>query len=505
MKRVLMSVVLLLVMLPAAVSAQIPPPPPPPPPPTPVVPPLPPDLPRAPRAPVTVVAPMIDAVAIEEAVRAAARVDLQAAREAARGAAAEARMAVEQARAFAPVVAHEAVPFHFDWNHDFNFDFHWDQPFAFGREQDPSGSYQSGLNAITQKQWERAITYFDRAIAQKSPRADGALYWKAYAHYRNNQVSEAMATIAALRRDFGKSPYLKEAAVLEADVKRTPPDQIVDDEIKILAVSAQLHQEPERAVTTLEGVLNSTNSIAVKRRALYVLAQLSNPRARQILLNYAKGGGSPDLQISAIQYLGASKQKATAEELKQIYESATDDRIKMAVIGAFHTQGDRRSLMGVVSSSGSSTAIRSQALSGLTNILSPQDLWQLYEKEQDRQLRQQIVRAFGSMRAMDQLTQVLKVEKEPSVRQSAIRSLGNFKAEQTAATLTDMYGRETDVDTKKAIISALYAQNNAEALVTIARKENQLALTRDIVSKLAEMAGKSKAAADYLTEIINKR
>jgi len=45
------------------------------------------------------------------------------------------------------------------------------------------------------------------------------------------------------------------------------------------------------------------------------------------------------------------------------------------------------------------------------------------------------------------------------------------------------------------------SQNNGEALVTIARKETNMTLKRDIVSKLSTMS-RNKAAMDYMLEII---
>ena len=61
--------------------------------------------------------------------------------------------------------------------------------------------------------------------------------------------------------------------------------------------------------------------------------------------------------------------------------------------------------------------------------------------------------------------------------------------------------REEDVENKKTIVSALMSQNNGEALVTIARKETNMTLKRDIVSKLSTMS-RNKAAMDYMLEII---
>ena len=45
--------------------------------------------------------------------------------------------------------------------------------------------------------------------------------------------------------------------------------------------------------------------------ALFVLAQNEDPRARAILLRYAKGEGNPDLQLDAIRYLISRRDQTT--------------------------------------------------------------------------------------------------------------------------------------------------------------------------------------------------
>src|SRR6185503_14258930 len=56
-------------------------------------------------------------------------------------------------------------------------------------------AYSMGLNAITQKQYDRAVTRFDQVIAQKGAHTDGALYWKAFAKYKQGKSDEALAAI----------------------------------------------------------------------------------------------------------------------------------------------------------------------------------------------------------------------------------------------------------------------------------------------------------------------
>ena len=257
------------------------------------------------------------------------------------------------------------------------------------------------------------------------------------------------------------------------------------------------------AIPLLEGVLGATNSLHVKRQALYVLATINQPRAYQVLVNYAKGAGNPDLQLEAIRYITVNRNKqANAADLLQIYQTTSDTDVKMAIIGAWRTTRNGTALTQVVTSGSTPMAIRSSALSSLTGILSPQDLWTLYEKETNKDLKLQMIGAFGSMQALDQINRVVKSEKDAEVRRRALRMLGTMKSDKTGQMLVDLYAGEQDVEARKSIISALASQNNAEGLVALARKETSLPLKTEIVRRLSDMAPRSKAAADYLMEII---
>ena len=373
-----------------------------------------------------------------------------------------------------------------------------------------AGDYTDGKNLLNQRKYAEAIARFDRVVAQKGANADGALYWKAYAQFKLGKTDESLAAIAQLRKDHAQSRYLSDAKVLEADARRRAgqpvnPAEMDDDELKLLAINAMQNTDPERAIPLLEGVLSSNNSLRVKKGALYSLAAISNqPRARQILLSYAKGAGNPDLQLEAIRYLTANREnkQATAADLLQIYQATSDNDVKMAVIRALGASGDRNSLMTIVNTTGSPLAIRQSALNGLSDVLSPAELWTLYEKETNKDLKMQMVSAFGSMQALDQISRIARTEKEPEVRRRAVRMLGNMKSDKTGQMLVDMYAADPDVEIRKSVITALAMQNNAEGLVAIARKESSLALKTDIVRRLSEMAPKSKVAADYLMEII---
>jgi HEAT repeat protein len=479
MRRLLMFAAVL--VIPASVLAQVAPPLPP----TPQAPPAP----VAAPAPNPVLAPMapkpVTSIWAEPLL---AGVDVWSAQE-----------AMERAK-----IAMEDSRFHFD---SMKFDMPVLHNFsemqdAYSMTTSSSSAYDAGLSLLSRKDYDRAIVRFDQVISQKGTRADAATYHKAYALYRLGRTSDATTALGSLKKDYPKSAYLKDASVLEQAVRGgSARGEGDDDELKMLALNALQHSDPDRALPLIEGVLNGPNSLQLKRQAIFILAQSSQPRAREILMNLAKGGGNPDLQRHAIRYIATGgKRGATSAELREIYDSTQDPDIKRAVLQAWGQSGD---MVNLVSVAGSADIIdlRRSAVNELGNAGAVNDLWTIYQKEQNRDLKISILSRMGNMGAADKLTEVIRNEKDVELRRRAIRSLGNMRADKSAAALTDLYSRESDVENKKAIVSALGNQNNGEALVAIARKESDMTMKREIVSRLSNMT-KNKAAMDYMLEII---
>jgi HEAT repeat protein len=390
----------------------------------------------------------------------------------------------------------------------FDFDFDFQNDLQNIRTTEAGSNYESGKNYLNRRQYDQAITRFDRVIAAKGANVDGSLYWKSFAQFKQGKPDEALATIALLRKDHPQSPYNADAKALEAELKKRGgqpinPAEVDDDELKMLALNGLMNTDPARAIPLLEGVLNGTNSLALKRRALYVLAFSKDPKAHQILLGYAKGNGNPDLQLEAIRYLAANRDnQTTSTELMQIYSTTQSTDVKLAVIRSLQSSGANVALTNIVSSTASPVVVRQQALSGLSGKINPDELWALYQKETNKELKSQMVSLFASMDAADHLNRIITTEKDVEIRRRAVRALGNRKAEKSGQMLVNMYAGEQDVETRRTIISALSSQNNAEGLVAIARKETTLDLKKEIVRRLSDMAPKSKVAADYLMEII---
>src|SRR6266699_1208165 len=119
--------------------------------------------------------------------------------------------------------------------------------------------------------------------------------------------AQALTTVGELRKAYQKSNYLHDAGVLEQQIRSSTgqapnPENVSDEELKLLALESLMNSDPERAVPLLDKVINGDSSPKLKDKALFVLSQSSSEKAQQILLTLARANAQPDLQKRAIRY-----------------------------------------------------------------------------------------------------------------------------------------------------------------------------------------------------------
>ena len=206
---------------------------------------------------------------------------------------------------------------------------------ADGEQSRENELYESAREAIDEEQWRRAVEGFERVVALKGTKADLAMYWKAYAQNRANQRAEALETLAALKKAYPGSRTLEEARALEMDIRSSGgqavnPAAVQDEELKLYALQALSQQDPAQAVPLLERTIRGSGSARLRERALFVLAQMSDPGARKVLADAAKDDAHPDVQVKAIQYLGvhgSSENRALLAEVRAPAKAACGVRV----------------------------------------------------------------------------------------------------------------------------------------------------------------------------------
>jgi HEAT repeat protein len=364
--------------------------------------------------------------------------------------------------------------------------------------------YDEGRDAIEEGKYDRAIDRFNKLIELKTTRTDAALYWKAYSLAKLGQRAEALNTLADLQKRFADSRWSKDAKSLEVEVRQASgqtvsPASQDDDDIKLMALRGMMSSDPEQALPIIEKVLSGTNSPKVKDRALFVLSQSRGARARDIIAGVAKGNSNPDLQLKAIRYLGIMNGTENRQLLADVYKSSPDPAVKRAILRSFMVAGDRERLLSVAKTE-TTPELRGEAVQQLGVMHAGAELNDLYQTESSADVKKRILHAMFVGGQSDKLIELAKSEKNPDLRKSAIQNLGLMRSDGTAGTLIAIYASDASTDVRKAVVTALFIQNNAKALVDLARAEKNPDMKKEIVSKLSIM--KSKDATDYLLELL---
>jgi hypothetical protein len=440
----------------------------------------------------------IDRAAIEEQAE-AARAMAEQAREEARAMADEARenmrllepkIATATARAFA------TTPFAFAPQ----------VSVGYAKPRNLNGSenslYQRGTSALDGKRWDDAVAYFGEVAAQKGSRADGALYWKAYALKKLGKSNEALAAIAELRKSYASSRWLDDAKALELDLgKPVSPESEADEELKLLALNGIMQSDPERAIPLVENQLKSSASPRVKKNALFVLAQSSNPKAQAAIEQIARGGSNPDLQVKAIMFLTERRRPNAGQVLSEIYAASNDPEVKRAVLQAYVSNRDKDRLVAAIKNE-KNPELRSIGINYLGSVQGNPELWQLYQAETTVDGKEQILRAMWNNGNAGKLLEVIRTEKEPRLRRLAIQVYGSQKSQATTDTLVQIYNSEQDQQIKNAILDSLNGAQHATALIAMAKAEKDPKMKLRIVERISNMAGRSKEAQQYLEELL---
>jgi len=372
-----------------------------------------------------------------------------------------------------------------------------------GREEQ---LYKDGTRYLQDSHWQQAVDSFSQAAAMKGRRADAALYWKAYSLNKAGRRAEAQSTIAELRHDFPRSDWLKDAGALELQIKQgtgqaVDPVHETDEDLKLLAINSLMNSEPERAVPLLQGVLtNPNNSINLKERALFVLAQSDSPQAAQIISAVARGQSGSDLQVRAIHYLGISGTRYL-KLLQDIYAGSSDVTMKRAVLQAYMTSGAKEPVLAAATGE-KDPDLRRSAIHQLGAMGARNELEQLYGSTSSTDDKESILQAFGISGDSDALIHVATTEGDSRVRERAIRNLGPFGGEKARPALVQIYNNEKDPELRRTAIQSMFVLGDATDLIALARKETSPEMKRRLVEQISVMG--SKEARDYMLEILNK-
>jgi tetratricopeptide (TPR) repeat protein len=322
----------------------------------------------------------------------------------------------------------------------------------FNNKDSEDAYYDRGRGYIDRSQYDRAVESFNQVINRRSAKADAAMYWKAYSLNKLARRTEAQAALAELQKQFPKGKWVDDARKLDVEIRQSSgqpvsADALDDEELKLLVLQGLTQSNPEVALPHIEKMLAGPGSVRLKERALYLASRSRSPRGRQVVTAAAKSSTNPDLQMSAITYLGRMSGPESGQALEDIYRSTSDTDV-----------------------------------------------------------RKRILQSLASANAEDRLGPIARGEKDPELKRMAIRQLGASRRADVGPTLTAIYNDDSSIEARRAVIDAL-AQNSrnegaVKALVDLARVEKNNELRTNMVRRLSQM--QSPVATDFMLEMLAK-
>jgi len=377
---------------------------------------------------------------------------------------------------------------------------------AAGERDATDEAYERGTSNLDAGHWAEAIAAFDSVAKAAGKRADAALYWKAYALNKAGRRPEALEALQALQKGHAQSKWIDEAKALDLEMRQAAGqaprvESEGDDDLKLMALNGLMGSNPDQALPMLEKLLAGSSPPHLRERALFVLAQSGSPKARDLLARTAKDGSNPESQRKAIEFLALFGGAESRQILESLYTSATDIEVKKAILHTYLITGDKARALAAAKGE-KNPELRREAIHMLGAMGAQGEAWELYQSEGSAEARKAILQALFIGGAAEKIGELARTEKDPELRREAIRTLGFLGRERTGAILAGLYGSESDVESKKAVLQGLFVQGNAEALVEIARKEKDRELRKEAVAHLSHM--NSKAGTDFMLEILNK-
>ena len=369
-----------------------------------------------------------------------------------------------------------------------------------------SEPYREGQRALERQEWDDASRIFGKLASGSSDETDAALYWKAYADWKQKLKKESVEGLRHLLSAYPNSPWADDAKALELEIhggkgaKGTPSAD--DEELKLYALDGLMQIEPEQAVPVLEKLLAGSSSQRIKERALFVLSQSDSPRAREILVRTARTGQPVELRCQAVKTLGIAGEPEDIAALAKIArDTGAPPEVRDAVIDAYLIADRSDELLGIAKSD-PDPRIRAKAIDALGATDALPSLRQLWNTEKDPMIRAKLLEAFGIAGDVETLAKAARDSSDPQIRRKAIEGLAISDSPAAAKALRQMYGEFSDQDDKRKLVEAFMIQGDAKTLIELFRAEKDPAMKKVILQQLSVMddPDATRAILDVLGE-----
>lgn len=348
--------------------------------------------------------------------------------------------------------------------------------------------YDHGHTQLNNQDYQAASDSFAGVVREADGKQDAALYWLAYAQFKGKHDRDALKTLMNLIRNHPNSSWLDDAEALKVEIqdKSGQAGDIDKDEMKLYALNSLMNAPSGRSIDILRKVLNGNNSDQIKGRALFVLSQLDQAEAFELIAGFAKDDSNQNLQERAINMLGVSGTDAAMKLLKEIYKGSSSESAKSMVLNSYMIAEYSDELLELAKIEDNPN-LKQQAIHMIGLISNSDALLEMYRDTSFEMFRHELLEGMAMGGGVEELMSVIGFEQDEQLKLAAVQKLGLQSIEETKEYLKSIYQQNTSFSIRSAVIEAMFVQSNATGLMDIVKKEKDFKLKRDALEKLSMM------------------
>jgi HEAT repeat protein len=418
-------------------------------------------------------------------------------------------------------------------------------PPASQDSQDPTDSlWRAARQAFNRGDYSSAANLYGD-IARRYPgtgRAGDALYWAAFALYKNDDLDRGRSLLVTQARQYPKAATLRDAGSLLARIQTelarrgdeeaqrwlrdhaqsvdtarsgSCPSADDEDDMRVAALNGLLQMDATNAVPILKKVLARRDacSAGLRRKAVFLMSQKHNDETENILLDVAQHDPDSEVRQQAVFWLSQVQTDRAVGMLDSILRTSQDEELREKALFALSQQRSPRAaqiLRSYAENASAPSDAREKAIFWLGQQHSSENaafLRGLYGKLTDEDLKEKVIFSLSQMHDADNNSWLMDIalnEREPvEMRKKAL-----FWAGQTGADLgqlAGLYDRMRNRELKEHLIFVYSQRHEAaalDALIKIAKTEQDRELRKKAIFWLGQ--SHDPRAAQVLLEIINQ-
>jgi HEAT repeat protein len=436
---------------------------------------------------------------------------------------------------------------------------------ALQDDQDPTDSlWRAARRAFNRGDYASAAKLYGD-LSRRYPdvtRAGDALYWAAFALYKNDNLDRARALLVTQQQRYPKAATLRDGDALLARIQgvlatqgdeeahrwvlvhaqppqppqpprppqppqtpQTPeppgpagtrgcPNEDDEDDVRVAALNGLLQMDATNALPILRKVLAKRDgcSAGLRRKAVFIVSQKRGGETEDILLDVARNDPDSEVRQQAVFWLSQVGSDRAVTAIDSILRGATDPELQdKAIFALSQIQQPRAAqiLREYAANERASDEAREKAIFWLGQQHSQENaafLRGLYAKLAGEELKEKVIFSLSQMGGADNgrwLMDIALNEREPvEMRKKALFWVGQTggNLDQLAA----LYDRIQNQEMKEQLIFVYSQRHEAAALdqlIRIAKTEQDKELRKKAIFWLGQ--SHDPRAAQVLLEIIN--